>query len=118
MAHVDGGLLLAGKALHEVVVAGALDGDRPAGGMLERIEIVQGLVADAVLFQIAGGVGVFRVDEGAGLGALGVFKPAIVVGDLRAEIVVDDRIRFGGGRRGERNAIAAMDGLGKRVSTE
>ena len=57
-AHVDGGLLFAGEALHEVVVAGALDGDRPAGSVLERVEIVDSLVADGVLLQIARGVGV------------------------------------------------------------
>ena len=35
----------------------------------------------------------------AGLSALGVFEPAVVVGDLGAEVVVDDGIRFGNGRR-------------------
>ena len=82
--------------------------------MLERIEIVDGLGADAVLFEIAGGVGFCCVDEGARLGALGVFKPAIVVGDFRAEVVVDDGIRIGNGRAGKRDAVAAVDGLGER----
>ena len=44
VAHVDRGLLFAGEALHEVVVAGALDGHRPTGGVLQRIEIVLHLV--------------------------------------------------------------------------
>ena len=77
MAHVDGGLLFAGEALHEVVVAGALDGDGPAGGVLERVEIVEHLVADTGLLEIARGVGVLFVDEGAGFRALGVFEPAV-----------------------------------------
>ena len=112
VAHVDGGLLFAGETLHEVVVAGALDRDRPAGGVFERIEIVLHLVADVGLLEVAGGVGVLCVDEGAGLSALRIFEPAVVVGDLGAEVVVDDRIWFGGGRRGKRDAVAAMDGLG------
>ena len=101
VAHVDGELLFAGEALHEVVVAGALDGDRPAGDVFERVEIVDDLVANAGLLQIARGVGVLFVDEGAGLCALGVFEPAVVVGDFGAEVVVDDRIGFGDGRAAE-----------------
>ena len=57
-------------------------------------------------------VGVLRVDEGAGLGAFGVFKPAIVVNDLGAEVVVDYRDGLDSGRRRQGDAFTAMNCLG------
>ena len=100
-AHIDGSLLFAGEALHEVVVAGALDGNGPPGSVLERVEIVDGLVPDRVLLQIARCVCVLLVDKGARFRALGIFEPAVVIGDFRAEVVVDDGIRLGNRRRAE-----------------
>ncbi len=51
MAHVNGSLLLAGETLHEIVVAGALNRNAPARGVLERVEIILNLVADVSCFR-------------------------------------------------------------------
>ena len=118
VAHVDGGLLLAGETLHEVVVSGTLNRNGPARGVLERVEVILDLVADVVLLQVARRVGVLFVDEGARFGALGVFEPAVVVRDFGAEVVVDDRIGFDRGRWGKGDAVAAVDGLGITVGSE
>ena len=118
VAHVDRSLLFASEALHEVVVAGTLNGDRPARGMLKRVEIVDGLVTDGVLLQIARGVGVLLVDEGAGFRAFGIFEPAIIISDFCAEVVVDYGIRFRQRGRGECDAVTAVDGLSQKLGTK
>ena len=117
-AHVDGGLLFAGEALHEVVVAGALEGDCPARSVLKRVKIVDDLISDGVLLQIARGVGVLLVDEVAGFSALGVFEPAVVIGNFRAEVVVDDGGCFGNWWGWKCNAVAAVDGLSEDFGAE
>ena len=104
-------LLFAGEALHEVVVAGTLDGDGPAGGVFERVEIIEDLVTDGRLLQVTRGVHVLLVDESAGLRALCIFKPAVVVGDFGAGVIVDDRLRINCGRSGESETGAAANGL-------
>ncbi len=111
--HVEGSLLFAGEALAEKVVPGPFDGNACVGYIFEFGQIIHGLRADARLLEIAGSVGILGVDVGAGFGAFGVFEPAVVVGDLRAEVVVVDRRRCYGRRRGESDSFAAMDVLGE-----
>ena len=117
-ANVDGGLLLVGHAPHEVKVAGTLHGERPAGDMLERVEIVENLGVDGRQLHVARRVCVLRLDEGASLCALCVFKPAVAVSDPSAEVVVGDGSSFNGGRIWKDDAIAAVNGLAERDETE
>ena len=69
-----------------------------------------------VLLEIARCVGIFGVDEGARLRAFCIFKPTVAIGDFGAEVVVDHWLRIDCRRSGQRNSIAAMDGLGESAA--
>ena len=112
VAHVNRELLLAGQPFSEEVALGASQG-RPRGrDVLQRVQIVHRLLADARLLQIALRIGVLRVDEGPRLGAFGVFQPAVAVGNLGPEVVVGNGNRLDGGRRRQGNPLASVNRLG------
>jgi hypothetical protein len=67
------------------------------------------------LFQVARRVGILGVEEGAGLGAFGIFQPAVVVNDLRSEVIVHHRDCLDGRWRRQGDALAAMNRLGERA---
>src|SRR5208283_287085 len=88
VAYVDGGLLFAGQLPGEKVAVCPLQWSVCKGDILQRIQIVHGLGTNLRLLQVAGGVSILGIDEGARLRAVGVFKPTVVVNDLGAEIIV------------------------------
>ena len=114
-AHVDGALVLVGKALFEEVFSGAQDRrgvlvDAHEGGQLGG-DLRQG----GDLVEILLRVGILFADPGARGGTFCVFEPAVGVFDLRAVVVVGDDVDGGDGRRGQGDAVVAFDGL-RRVT--
>ena len=85
---------------------------RLAAETFELVQVVQYLRMDARLLEIARSVGILGVDEGARLGALGVFKPAITVWDFGAKIIVGHGNGIDNRRGRQGDAFAAMNDLG------
>ena len=112
MADVNGKLLFAREAPLEEITTGALPRRPAIRDILEWIKIFQDLRVNLRLLQIAGGVRILRFDEGPRLGALGIFKPAIIIGDLGSEVVIRNRGRLGGRGLRQGDAVTAVNGLG------
>src|SRR5208337_969442 len=115
VAHIDRELLLAGQPSQEKVAVGAFDGRAGLGDFLQSVKIAHHLRPDARLLQILRRVGVLRVDKGARLRTLRVFKPSIAVGDYCPEVIVHHRDGRNGGRRRQGDALPPMNCLSGRV---
>ncbi len=108
-----------GEAAGEEEVVAALRGHAHGVDAHELGELVFRLRDGLELREVLVGVGVLRGDEGASLGAVGVFEPAVGVGDgdggggAGAGVGVCDGLTLDGGRRGKGDAVFAADlGLG------